>query len=100
MDFGQLPGAGFGHDRPEQWEEDAIAYIYSEKMRRDDGEEIDDDDLVDAVFGEDRPARHPVSAPTSRPAYSAGGNSCAALLVTALLLALVAFMCWGMLMPH
>src|SRR5512136_1836077 len=42
----------FGAHDDRQWEEDAIAYATYQKMRRDEGEEIEDDDFVDAVFGE------------------------------------------------
>ncbi len=49
----QLPSwPRFGAHDDRQWEEDAIAYATYQKMRRDQGEEIEDDDFVDDVFGE------------------------------------------------
>ena len=92
MSFDQPPE----HHGPEQWEEDAIAYIYSQKMRRDDGEEIDDDDLVDAVFGEDRPARR------ATPSASGGemGQGCATLLVVAVVVIFALLACWAVTRPY
>jgi hypothetical protein len=76
----------------QQADEDAIAYLYSEKMRRDDGETIDDDDTVDLVFGErsnDRPAA----------AGSAQASGLAAFAVLAGL-AFAALLCWLALTVH
>ncbi len=81
------PSGAQGHRGPEQWEEDAIAYATWQKMRRDDGEEIEDDDLVDAVFGEDSGHRSRAYAPSST--YSNSPCLVVILVLVALVVAVV-----------
>ena len=94
----------FGPHDDRQWEEDAIAYATYQKMRRDQGEEIEDDDFVDDVFGESPEDRastrgwgaadhdfQSTSTPSTAPA-------CLTVLAVVVVLVVVAAVCWGALM--
>lgn len=82
------PGAHKGHSPEEQADEDAIAYLYWQKTRREAGEKIDDGDLVDAVFGED--------SDRSAPGRSSSGVLGIVAAVVTLLAA--AAVCWSIFM--
>jgi len=96
----------FGPHDDRQWEEDAIAYATYQKMRRDQGEEIEDDDFVDDVFGESPEDR---AAPQLRGAaddglQSTSGASTASPLLTVLvvvvMLVIAAGVCSAALMGY